>query len=311
MKVVLRLLVGVLAGVLLVGCGDAGDDGEDVPQPPVNPPPEGTPFELPTLLPEATFTPVLLGDAPVDEAPVDAAGADEVWQPGPGTSWQWQLLGEVNTSYDVEMYDVDLFDVPWEVLDVLKADERVVICYFSAGSWENWRGDAERFPEEVLGNTLEGWEDEKWLDVRQIELLEPVMLARLDYAVQRGCDGVEPDNMDAYANDSGFSLSYEDQLAYNIWIAEQAHLRGLSVGLKNDLGQIEDLVAYYDWALNEECFQYDECDPLLLFIEADKAVFGVEYVGDPAAYCPQAVELGFSWLSKSLDLGDEPPGACE
>ncbi len=233
-----------------------------------------------------------------------------LWKPQPGTTWQWQLTDEVNTSYDVEMYDIDLFDVPQEIIDELHDDGRIVICYFSAGSWEDWRDDASDFPNEILGQTLDGWEDERWLDISQIELLEPVMIARLDLAVEKGCDGVEPDNVDAYNNETGFDLSYENQLAYNIWLAEQAHKRGLSIGLKNDLDQIEDLVEYFDWTLNEECFFFEECDLLLPFIEANKAVFGVEYDGEPDEYCPLANEMGFSWLTKTLDLADEPPNAC-
>lgn len=234
----------------------------------------------------------------------------EIWQPPPGTTWQWQLSDDINTSYDVEMYDIDLFDTPQAIIDELHEDGSVVICYFSGGSWENWRDDASNFPNDILGETLEGWEDERWLDIRQIELLEPVMMARLDLAVEKMCDGVEPDNVDGYNNDTGFELSYEDQLAYNIWLAEQAHERGLSIGLKNDLDQIEDLVEYFDWALNEECFFFEECELLLPFVEAEKAVFGVEYEGDPNDYCPLANEMSFSWLTKTLDLGDEPPNAC-
>lgn len=41
------------------------------------------------------------------------------------------------------------------------------------------------------------------------------MQARLDLAVQKGCDGVEPDNVDGYQNNSGFPLTAQDQLAYN------------------------------------------------------------------------------------------------
>jgi hypothetical protein len=234
----------------------------------------------------------------------------EIWQPAPGTTWQWQLADDINTSYDVEMYDIDLFDAPQEIIDELHADKRIVICYFSGGSWEDWREDADDFPDQVLGETLEGWEDERWLDIRQIELLEPIMAARLDLAAVKTCDGVEPDNVAGYDNDTGFNLSYDDQLTYNIWLAEQAHERGLSIGLKNDLDQIEDLVEHFDWALNEECFFFEECELLLPFIEADKAVFGVEYDGDPADYCPLANEMNFSWLTKSLDLENEPPNAC-
>ena len=235
---------------------------------------------------------------------------DPIWQPEPGTSWQWQLTGEINISWDVTMYDIDLFDTPQTTIDNLHGDERVVICYFSAGSWEEWREDARDIPDVVLGETLDGWENERWLDISRIDLLKSVMLARLNLAVTKNCDGVEPDNVDGYANATGFSLTYDDQLEYNIWLVEQAHARGLSIGLKNDLEQIDDLVDYFDWVLNEECFQFDECEDLLPFVVARKAVFGVEYVGNPEDYCPQAVEMGFSWLTKTLDLGDEPPGAC-
>jgi hypothetical protein len=233
-----------------------------------------------------------------------------IWQPEPGTSWQWQLNDKVNTSWNVTMYDIDLFDTPQATIEKLHTDGRVVICYFSAGSWEDWREDARDFPDEVLGEPLDEWEGERWLDISRIDLLDPVMLARLNLAVEKDCDGIEPDNVDGHTNETGFDLTYDHQLEYNIWLAEQAHARGLSVGLKNDLEQIDDLVAYFDWVLNEACFQFDECEDLLPFVEAGKAVFGVEYVGDPEEYCPQAIEMGFSWLTKTPDLGDEPPGAC-
>lgn len=233
-----------------------------------------------------------------------------IWQPNPGTTYQLQLQGEVSTEWDVEMYDIDLFDTPIETIEKLHEDGRTVICYFSAGSYEDWREDADEFPESVLGEPLEGWEGEFWLDIRQIDLLAPLMQARLDLAVEKNCDGVDPDNVNAYTNETGFPLTYDDQLAYNIWLAEQAHERNLSIGLKNDLEQIPDLVEHYDWALNEQCFAYDECDLLFPFIEADKAVFGVEYEGDPSEYCPLANEMQFSWLTKTLDLADEPPNGC-
>ncbi|HEX2621846.1 MAG TPA: endo alpha-1,4 polygalactosaminidase [Phototrophicaceae bacterium] len=234
----------------------------------------------------------------------------DVWLPAPGTTWQWQLTETINTTWNVQMYDIDLFETPVETITELHGDGRIVICYMSAGSYEDWRPDAGDFPSEVLGNLLDGWPSERWLDIRRIDLLSPIMTARMDLAVEKGCDGIEPDNIDGYNNDSGFPLTYNDQITYNVWLAAEAHNRDLSIGLKNDLDQIPDLVSNFDWALNEQCFQYQECDTLLPFIDAGKAVFGVEYEGDPAVYCPQAVEMGFSWLTKTLDLGDEPPNAC-
>ena len=241
-------------------------------------------------------------ELPTQETHPVQPSAGKWWQPPPGTSWQWQLSGTIDTSLDVQMYDIDLFDTQQEVIDQLHAQGRVVVCYFSAGTYEDWRPDKDSFPVELLGNPLPEWPGERWLDIRQIDLLDPVMSARLDLAEQKNCDGVEPDNVDGYANDTGFPLSDADQAAYNTWLAEHAHSRGLSVGLKNDLGQIADLLPYFDWALNEECFTYTECDLLSPFVAAGKAVFGVEYELDPVDFCPQANTLNFDFLKKNWEL---------
>jgi hypothetical protein len=224
------------------------------------------------------------------------------WQPKPGTSWQWQLSGTIDTSVDVEMYDIDLFETPQAAIDTLHNEGRIVICYLSAGSWETYRPDKDNYPEVLLGNTLDGWPDERWVDIRRIDLLGPILQARMDLAVAKKCDGIEPDNIDGYTNDNGFSLTAADQLIFNKWLAAEAHKRNLSIGLKNDLNQVDELVQEYDWALNEQCLQYNECETLLPFIQADKAVFGVEYSGNIDVFCPQANGLDFDWLKKQLNL---------
>ncbi|MEM9491727.1 MAG: endo alpha-1,4 polygalactosaminidase [Myxococcota bacterium] len=225
----------------------------------------------------------------------------EVWSPAPGTSWQWQLQGALDTSFEVDMYSIDLFDTDSATIAQLRSAGRAVICYFSAGSWEDWRPDADQFPAEVKGHG-NGWPGEAWLDIRQLDVLGPIMGARLDLAAAKGCDGVEPDNVDGYQGDTGFALSAADQLTYNIWLANQAHLRGLSVGLKNDLAQVAQLEPYFDWALNEQCFYFDECPLLLPFVEAGKAVFGVEYSGSLESFCPQANAMNLDWLKKRHEV---------
>jgi hypothetical protein len=249
-------------------------------------------------------------DAPAPDAALPApdaaaSGPDggKVWAAKPGTSWQWQLTGTIDTSIDVQMYDVDLFEAPQATIDALHGKGRTVICYLSAGSREDWRPDAAMFPAEAIGKGLEGWPGERWLDTRS-EAVRSIMKARLDRAVAKKCDGVEPDNVDAYSTDTGFPLTAATQLDYNRLLAREAHARGLSVGLKNDLEQVPALLADFDWALNEECLEFDECKLLTPFIQAGKAVFHVEYGTEAKAQtvCPGTKPLGFSTLIKKLNL---------
>ena len=164
--------------------------------------------------------------------------AGGIWHPGPGTTWQWQLTGTIDRSVDVEMYNIDLFDNPASVVDQLHQQGRVAVCYLSAGSWEEWRPDAGAFPASVKGKS-NGWPGEQWLDIRRLDILGPIMEARLDLCVEKGFDGIEPDNIDGYSNNTGFPLSATDQLTYNKFLADAAHARGLSIGLKNDVDQVQ------------------------------------------------------------------------
>lgn len=125
------------------------------------------------------------------------------WQPAPGTSWQWQLSTRPETLLDVDAYDLDGFDTSQATVDRIHANGGKAICYISAGSWENWRPDKGRFPRRVLGRDYYGWPGERWLDVRQLDALAPIMEARMDVCKEKGFDAVEPDNMDGYQNRTG------------------------------------------------------------------------------------------------------------
>src|SRR3954451_20715684 len=234
-------------------------------------------------------------------APAD--GAKRIWRPAPGTTWQWQLSGRLDLSVRARMFDVDLFDTPAGAVARLHARGRRVVCYLSAGSFERGRPDAASFPAVVLGRPLEGYPDERWLDIRRLDVLGPVMERRLDLCRRKGFDGVEADNVDGYTNRSGFPLTGADQLAYNRFLARAAHARGLSIGLKNDLDQAAALEPDFDWALVEQCFQYRECGEARPFTRAHKAVFEVEYSLPRRAFCARARARGFMAMRKRLSLG--------
>jgi len=234
--------------------------------------------------------------------------AGQVWAPAPGTTWQWQLTGTVDQSLDVQMYDIDLFDNDASTIASLHAKGRAVICYFST-QYENWRPDAASWPASVLGANLDDWPGEKYADITS-PIVRSIMQARLDLAVTKGCDGVEPDNVDEYTNTNGLGITAADQIDFNTFVASEAHKRGLSVGLKNDLDQVKTLQPNYDWALNEQCNQYSECSDLSAFVSAGKAVFGVEYSGSVSKFCPTMVADKFSWLLKDLDLDASVTPCC-
>jgi len=203
--------------------------------------------------------------------------------------------------------DVDLVESPDALVAALKARGVAVVCYFSAGSWEEVRPDADAFPPSTRGKKLDSW-PEQWLDIRS-EAVFTALEARLRLARQRGCDAVEPDNVDGYTNDTGFPLTATDQLVFNRRLSNAAHRLGLGVALKNDGDQAGLLVDYYDFALNEECHEYEECDALQPFLDAGKPVLNAEYAGSrPTAaslasrVCPASASMGLRTVIYPHDL---------
>ncbi|QGV82423.1 endo alpha-1,4 polygalactosaminidase [Streptomyces ficellus] len=225
----------------------------------------------------------------------------ERWVPRPGTAWEWQLDGRVDPRADVPVYDIDGFENSAEDVARLHRDGRRVVCYVNAGAWEDFRPDRDDFPASVRGRP-NGWSGERWLDVRRLDVLRPLMERRLDMCRRKGFDAVEPDLVDGYLHDTGFPLEAAHQLAYNRMIARAAHERGLSVGLKNDLPQIPELVGTFDFAVNEQCAEYGECARLSPFVRAGKAVFHVEYGLARADFCAETRRLGLSSMRKRLRL---------
>jgi len=273
---------------------------------PATPAPTKTPPTAPTTRPSTPAPTKAATPAPSTGGRMCPAG--EVWAPAPGTTWQWQLTGTIDQTVDVQMYDIDLFDNDASIIASLHAKGRAVICYFST-QYENWRPDSASWPASVLGSNLDDWPGEKYADIRS-SIVRGIMQSRLDLAVSKGCDGVEPDNVDEYTNTNGLGITAADQIDFNKFIASEAHKRGLSVGLKNDLDQVVTLQPNYDWALNEQCNQYGECADLSAFVNAGKAVFGVEYSGSASKFCPTMVTDKFSWLLKDLNLDASVTPCC-
>ncbi len=267
---------------------------EEPPTDPEDPPtdPEDPPTEPPTEPPAATFL---------------TAGA----------SYQMQLQGALNLEYTVDAYVFDLFDVSEQTIADIKNSGAKAICYFSAGTFEEWREDATDFAPEALGEPLGDWPGEYWLDTRH-ESVRAVMLNRIALAKAKGCDAVDPDNVDLHTQQSGFPISYAQQLEYNQFIATSAHDAQLFVGLKNNLSQLDDLHTFYDFAINESCIRWNECEMLTPFIENNKPVFHIEYLGVSGAgssefeqMCTHTGDIGLYSLVLPRALDDGFRFSCQ
>ncbi|HZU55440.1 MAG TPA: endo alpha-1,4 polygalactosaminidase [Actinocrinis sp.] len=252
--------------------------------------------------------PASSGSAPSAPGGSSSAVPAAVWHPKPGLTWQWQLSGKVDTSVDAQVYDIDGVENSAAVVATLHSAGRKVICYVNAGAYESFRADANRYPAAILGQS-NGWTGERWLDVRQLSVLRPILADRFKACAQKGFDGIEADNVDGYRNTTGFPLTAADQLAFNRMLADLAHAQGLAIGLKNDLDQIPQLVSNFDFAVNEQCAEFSECDALKPFIAAGKAVFHVEYNLSLDEFCPTTTALGLSSMRKNLSL-DAPRWPC-
>ena len=238
--------------------------------------------------------------------------AEARWQPAPTSSaWQWQLQGRLDLGIAAGVYDVDGFESSRADVRALHRLGRRAICYLDVGSWESYRPDARLFPQAAIGRRYEGFPDERWLDVSRFRLFAAPLERRLAMCARKGFDAVEPDNLAGWENETGFAIEAADQLRFNRWIARQAHARGMAVALKNDGRQVKQLVDLFDFAIVEECFQFDECGLYRPFVERGKAVFVAEYELAPSQFCGAAAALGFSAIRKSYDLFARPWEPCD
>lgn len=248
------------------------------------------------------------------------------WKPALNTPWMWLLGHALNTSTagdmgtgvktysgsnapDPVMYDIDGFENTAATVTALHGRNAHVVCYISAGTSENWRSDYSSFTAAVKGSAVDGWAGENWLDVRNLAVLGPIMQARLDMCKNKGFDAVEFDNVDGYANSSGFPLTAANQLTYNKALAQWAHDRGMSAALKNDIDQIPQLWQDFDFAINEECNAYNECaNYTTYFVANNKAVFQVEYSGSTSSFCPAMNAANINSVKFPLNLtGNRQP----
>jgi hypothetical protein len=219
------------------------------------------------------------------------------------TSWQIQLTGDVDTSFDVAHYEIDA-DSPAEIVAALRARGRTVACYFSAGTREPFRADAAGYPPSAVGDSLPDYPDENWLDIRDATV-RALMTARLDPIRASGCDAVVPANLDGYLGVTGFPLTETDALEHARLLASAAHARGLRTVLSGgDESFVAALTGDYDWGRATGCVMTTGCAEFAPLIALGRPVFAVEF-GDETSVptiCPRAAELRLEAILKHPEL---------
>lgn len=79
------------------------------------------------------------------------------------------------------------------------------------------------------------------------------------------------------------------------------HSFGLSVGLKGNTTEAPELWQYFDWTLDEQCWEYDECEFLRdSFLASGKAVLNIEYDVNPD--CARANAWHMNSARRDLNL---------
>jgi endo-alpha-1,4-polygalactosaminidase (GH114 family) len=241
-----------------------------------------------------------------------------------------------------QVFDIDLYEdgqvsgndhtVNTAAVNAIHRQGGHAVCYLSAGTTENFRPDYDKYVHfdrthghSLIGKPFSGrFPNEYWLNLNnnrgQRDFILRQLAARTRRCANAGFDAVEYDNVETYAQPTrvtGWHVSVHTQLIFNTALAKMAHSNGLSVGLKNDLGQVPRLEPKFDFAINEQCFQYHECtnNPspgYKAFLRDGKPVFQVEYRIPPSSFCRDANRLGISSIkkAKNFSLNAKPLTPC-
>ena len=227
--------------------------------------------------------------------------------------WEWQLQAPISIPEQTGVADLDPDEVSADEVAALVARGVHPIAYISVGTWEDWRGDADAFPEAVLGRAYDGWEGERFLDIRDQATLLPIMRARFARAKAMGFTAIEPDNIDLHINDTGFGLTASDVTAYVTALAEMAHEMGLRIGQKNAPELVPALVSHMDFIVTEDCFADGWCDATRPYFAVGKLVLAAEYTDtgvDWTAACAWALEAGAFMILAPRDLDGPARAHC-
>lgn len=234
-----------------------------------------------------------------------SAMAQPHWRPSMQDSFDWQYNQPFDFRRLTSTINLDAFDADPAFLESLRARGVRPICYVNVGAWEDWRPDKHTFPKSIIGKAYVGWEGERWLDIRRMKTVLPIMRARFRLCREKGFFAIEVDNIDNFQQDTGFKITRAHQLRYNRALAKEAHSVGLAIAMKNAPEFAAELADVYDWVIAEDCFKWKWCGMMTPFILRGKPVVTIEYPENgrkPLSHCEEARRLGIQIVVKRRRL---------
>ncbi|ORX57831.1 hypothetical protein BCR36DRAFT_409294 [Piromyces finnis] len=220
--------------------------------------------------------------------------AKAYWKPNQSQTYNIMLY-EGHPDFHSEKADIVEIDIIHE--DHLKEFHKLgkkVICYFSGGTAEDFRDDYKEYfkHEGLVKNKYPEWDGERFVDVRK-DSLKPIIKARMQKAINMGCDAIDVDNLDLYQarpvkNEWSNPLTKEEAITFATWVGNTAHSMGIAVGLKNCFDIVDNVGKYFDFGISEDCARKSECQYYKNFIKTGKPVFAINY---SLSYAPKVCEF--------------------
>jgi hypothetical protein len=191
--------------------------------------------------------------------------------------WDWQI-GRVTPlqrtgRHAVDIYDVDGFLTTRAEVHAIQARWQAstlahpkTVCYLDL-AWEDYRPDASTaprgayFPAAALGTVYFGYPEQRWVDLRQLDALKPMLRERISMCARKGFDAVELDDMDSFdpPSTTGFQLTPGDVQNFLAYAFNEIHRYGLTGLWKNSPWLSWWGRRYADGAVVEECYLSHDC----------------------------------------------------
>ncbi len=188
--------------------------------------------------------------------------------------WDWQIGRatplERTGRNAVDIYDIDGFLTTRAEVSAIKTRWQAstlahprTVCYLDL-AWEDYRPDAApgtEFPAATLGHIYFGFPEERWVDLRQLEALKPMLRERVGMCARKGFDAVELDDIDSFdpPSTTGFQLTPGDVQNFLAYAFNEIHLAGMTALWKNSPYLSWWGRQFADGAVVEECYLDHAC----------------------------------------------------